>query len=1183
MALHTRFAILAFLYSLIPITLGQFIQDYQWVNGRPQWRRDTTLQLEDVLIPQNMVILEYNCDYMPAICQNAQNWLNGPRGANRALMTNRITGVVIPPNSELFSYDFGPHSDSRGARMCPGNWRNNHPCPEPNQPPIMPGPWYSTARENVRALQANEIRADRRTPGREIRSGRYYTCDEFPPRSFVEGGNGTPNQNVMPEGDGGRGTTYCAPQRLACTPRQVFQPYVRSEQDWQASAHTKLRGKLWTESKKANGGITTGFENRAALFAFRLANRGTTNGRYARVLWGPNQGKIIPVVHKRDGQEDMDFDDEGWSSVDLHVNGTESVTRARKRKADPSSSSLPLSRRCDPSNSTCDVTPSCNGDSAANRRLAYYQGHNSVNRNCNPVKPGAINTTGLTHLIFSHVDFDNSTFQVTPGSDTSLLRNFTSLARNNLQTWIAINGDDTAWSTMASAEGNRKKFIQSLDDFIKKYGFQGVDLMWENPGDKSQGGRSQDGENFAALVREINSTFDGRYGLSVTLPSDPDTLGKFQLREMDPYLTFFGFKAFDLHGPWECNKDGVGIQPHTDVTTLDKDMRPLWVAGVSPKKVNLGVASYGRSYKLRNESCTTPGCACSGPGDAGHCTADKGVLSSWEIQDMISDKKYEPQFNQTAMVKYLTYGDNSWVSYDDKETLDLKDKFASSRCIGGLIDSSIDLQPQDGTGAFGGVPSSNNTNNTDSIWVSPAIWNNTHPEVVCSYPCTLVLPPWTKTTSTIDYPVVTYTSSSLTTTVTPPPLTVSVWWISTIIVGEDITTPPSSGESVTANVTMFQTTAWPPITITDDDGKEHTTQAAGAPPVIPPGAIPVPPIVVPFGLPPGPTAAVPFPTPCIAAFGLCSPGDTGDGGDGGDEGENNCPDLQCDPSSDDGDGDDGGGDGDDGDGDDDGDDGDEDGDVCSYVPPISSTLSTSSTSSTTSSSSSTTTTSLSSSSTTSHSSTRSRTTTSSSSRTTSRSTSSRSTSSRSRTTSSRSSRTTSSRTSHSRTTTSHTSSRSTSTRSRTTSHTTTTSAAASTPTSCSGSKFPAALIYAWSDYKNNKFSFRGIDYCASSSSKPYPDSACDADWAWTQNLPNSDSQSQIASDLKDISVFGDTCNFKKDDGGPGSSGRYTGKLKCGKWKTASCTSSDTNNHEEHPCDSDQKVWWNFEWSCVWGS
>ena len=59
---------------------------------------------------------------------------------------------------------------------------------------------------------------------------------------------------------------------------------------------------------------------------------------------------------------------------------------------------------------------------------------------------------------------------------------------SDLQVFISIGGwtfsdNDTAtqptFSEIASNEANRKKFANNLVGFMKKYGFDGVDLDWE--------------------------------------------------------------------------------------------------------------------------------------------------------------------------------------------------------------------------------------------------------------------------------------------------------------------------------------------------------------------------------------------------------------------------------------------------------------------------------------------------------------------------------------------------------------------------------------------------------------------------------------------------------------------------------------------------------------------------------
>ncbi|KAI5919335.1 hypothetical protein F4810DRAFT_506116 [Camillea tinctor] len=238
---------------LVSFVSAQYIQDYQWrmLDGQlhPFWRRERGLEPEPALIPRNPVVLYYNCYYMRAICKNAQAWLNSPRGQNRQLVS--VLNPAQTPNSHLFGYDMNSRVTSqRGNAMCPSSWKNNHPCPErdPNtgvvtQPEIMPDDWYSKERETDNALHLNEIRAkyvaDPNSPnGRKLdkRSGRYYTCEEWPPRSFVEGGVGTPGQGVLPEGDGNAGNTICAPMSInsQCAGTNV----PRNEQVWSEQSET---------------------------------------------------------------------------------------------------------------------------------------------------------------------------------------------------------------------------------------------------------------------------------------------------------------------------------------------------------------------------------------------------------------------------------------------------------------------------------------------------------------------------------------------------------------------------------------------------------------------------------------------------------------------------------------------------------------------------------------------------------------------------------------------------------------------------------------------------------------------------------------------------------------------------------------------------------------------------------
>lgn len=91
-----------------------------------------------------------------------------------------------------------------------------------------------------------------------------------------------------------------------------------------------------------------------------------------------------------------------------------------------------------------------------------------------------------------------------------------------------------------------------------------------------------------------------------------------------------------------------------------------------PGQINLGLARYGRTYKLVDPGCTEIGCQFKGPGAAGRCTAYKGVLSSYEITQMWLSNGYQQHLNNTATVKCMVYDNDNSVGFDDIETHHMK-------------------------------------------------------------------------------------------------------------------------------------------------------------------------------------------------------------------------------------------------------------------------------------------------------------------------------------------------------------------------------------------------------------------------------------------------------------------------------------------------------------------------------
>ena len=221
------------------------------------------------------------------------------------------------------------------------------------------------------------------------------------------------------------------------------------------------------------------------------------------------------------------------------------------------------------------------------RTVGYYLASNSRDRLCNQIEPKHIKSEEITHLFFSFASIDPVTFHIKPWdeADIPLMEAFTAL---NTETWIAVGGytfrdpgpTHTTWSDMCSTAENRAAFIKSTAEFMDRYGFTGVDLDWEYPVAKERGGSKADTENFTKLLKEMREAYGTRYGISLTLVPDYWYLRYFDAKGMEPYVDFFGFMAYDLHGFWDSDVLALGslVRGQADVREIyNGESTALWL------------------------------------------------------------------------------------------------------------------------------------------------------------------------------------------------------------------------------------------------------------------------------------------------------------------------------------------------------------------------------------------------------------------------------------------------------------------------------------------------------------------------------------------------------------------------------------------------------------------------------
>ena len=272
----------------------------------------------------------------------------------------------------------------------------------------------------------------------------------------------------------------------------------------------------------------------------------------------------------------------------------------------------------------------------------------------------------------------------------------------SLKTSLSIGGwshneGDMAWlfTTMAEKPETRSDFIKSTIAYVRTNGFDGIDIDWEYPADPTRGGRSVDTNNFTALLNEFRSAIDaeakssGKDALLLTIAAPAGgTLRGLDLTKIAAPLDWINLMAYDYEGAWSprtghnapAPKVGMGAPGSVSI---------YMNFGVPAEKIVLGMATYGHAFAGAESAAV--GAAAKGVGPKGRCTDAAGMLSYFEIKEMIDAGKLKTSWDDNAQVPYgYDAASKLWVSYDDERSFAKKMDFIDEKGLGGAMFWAID-------------------------------------------------------------------------------------------------------------------------------------------------------------------------------------------------------------------------------------------------------------------------------------------------------------------------------------------------------------------------------------------------------------------------------------------------------------------------------------------------------------
>ena len=372
------------------------------------------------------------------------------------------------------------------------------------------------------------------------------------------------------------------------------------------------------------------------------------------------------------------------------------------------------------------------------RVVAYYIEWGTYGRD---YQPQDIPWESITHLNYAFADIDASgrvalfdTFAAVeksfPGDSwdqpiRGLINqiNFVHKPQHpHVRTLISVGGWTLSgrFSDVALTEESRRIFAESCIDFIRTYGFDGVDIDWEYPvegGLASNVYRPEDGVNYTLLLRELRSQLDAAaeedgktYELSIAAPAGYDKIRHLECDAIGGILDFVNVMTYDMRGAWDLSKTGhhaplyanpdePGGTEIRERYTVDWSLQEYLSRGIPASKLVMGVPMYGRAWggvaPGPNGSLFAP--AGSVPpgswddwasGATGVDDFDAAGTSREGIVQLLAGGSYQRFWDDVSKVPYL-YSESMhgghFISYEDAESLGHKLDYVEERGLGGVM------------------------------------------------------------------------------------------------------------------------------------------------------------------------------------------------------------------------------------------------------------------------------------------------------------------------------------------------------------------------------------------------------------------------------------------------------------------------------------------------------------------
>ncbi|XP_076637328.1 chitinase-3-like protein 2 isoform X1 [Colletes latitarsis] len=313
-----------------------------------------------------------------------------------------------------------------------------------------------------------------------------------------------------------------------------------------------------------------------------------------------------------------------------------------------------------------------------------------------------------THIIMGFASVVNCSLDL--GNSSSIYKDILTLKNQQpeLRVMISVGGSNElhlGFSEMVKNHANRKRFIKSVLNVTKSFGFDGLDLDWEFPA--WLGANELEKIHFIQLLEELRKEFQQAKQtliLSVAVAAPQAIVDQsYNVVEMAKYVDFVNLMTYDYHFyVWYYPITGLNapLFPRSSesgyLSTLNLNFSAqYWLSkGMPREKLIVGIPTYGHSYRLDNPLNHGLLAPANGFGKLG----GMGFVSYPKICEFLQNGA-KSVFENESKVPYA-YKDREWISYDDITSVYYKAEWIRANNFGGAMIFSLNVDDWNNTCKF---------------------------------------------------------------------------------------------------------------------------------------------------------------------------------------------------------------------------------------------------------------------------------------------------------------------------------------------------------------------------------------------------------------------------------------------------------------------------------------------------